>query len=106
MRRGLSDIAQGVTLEVMGEGFSMGPLTEQMKEEVRQMIETTVPELPDDPTPEQCDAWIELSAILNDPSFIAKMRANASDAWGISPNCAEPLMKSGATMRIGISWIA
>ena len=48
---------------------------------VRQMIETTVPELPDDPTPEQCDAWIELSSILNDPSFIAKMRANASDAW-------------------------
>ncbi|MBR0873864.1 MerR family transcriptional regulator [Bradyrhizobium tropiciagri] len=48
---------------------------------VRQMIETTVPELPDDPTPEQCDAWIELSAILGDPSFIANMRANASDTW-------------------------
>lgn len=48
---------------------------------VRQMIETTVPELPDEPTPEQCDAWIELSAILNDPSFIANMRANASDVW-------------------------
>src|SRR5947209_2513895 len=26
-----SDIRQGVTLEVMGEGFSFGPLTEQMK---------------------------------------------------------------------------
>ncbi|SEE06416.1 MerR family transcriptional regulator [Bradyrhizobium erythrophlei] len=48
---------------------------------VRQMIETTVPELPDDPTPEQCDAWIELSAILNDPGFIANMRSNASDVW-------------------------
>lgn len=48
---------------------------------VRQMIETTVPELPDEPTPEQCDAWIELSAILNDPSFVANMRANASDVW-------------------------
>jgi len=32
--RAPSDIRQGVTLEVMGEGFSMGPLTEQMKEEV------------------------------------------------------------------------
>src|SRR5512133_480736 len=31
--RAQSDIRQGVTLEVMGEGFSMGPLTEQMKEE-------------------------------------------------------------------------
>jgi N-acyl-D-amino-acid deacylase len=32
--RAQSDIRQGVTLEVMGEGFSMGPLTESMKEEV------------------------------------------------------------------------
>lgn len=32
--RAQSDIRQGVTLEVMGEGFSMGPLTEEMKEEV------------------------------------------------------------------------
>jgi N-acyl-D-amino-acid deacylase len=32
--RAQSDIRQGVTLEVMGEGFSMGPLTERMKEGV------------------------------------------------------------------------
>jgi len=31
--RSLSDIRQGVTLEVMGEGFSMGPLNDEMKEE-------------------------------------------------------------------------
>ncbi len=31
--RGLSDIKQGVTLEVMGEGFSMGPLNASMKAE-------------------------------------------------------------------------
>ncbi len=31
--RGLSDIKQGVTLEVMGEGRSMGPLNETMKAE-------------------------------------------------------------------------
>ena len=30
--RSQSDIRQGVTLEVMGEGFSMGPLTDAMKE--------------------------------------------------------------------------
>ena len=30
--RGLSDLRQGVTLEVFGEGWSMGPLNEQMKE--------------------------------------------------------------------------
>jgi N-acyl-D-amino-acid deacylase len=32
--RGLSDIKQGVTLEVFGEGWSMGPLNEAMRAEV------------------------------------------------------------------------
>jgi N-acyl-D-aspartate/D-glutamate deacylase len=32
--RAQSDVRQGVTLEVMGEGFSMGPLTPPMKEEL------------------------------------------------------------------------
>jgi N-acyl-D-amino-acid deacylase len=33
--RGMSDILQGVTLEVMGEGFSMGPLNAAMKQEAQ-----------------------------------------------------------------------
>lgn len=33
--RGMSDILQGVTLEVMGEGSSMGPLSDAMKDEAR-----------------------------------------------------------------------
>lgn len=33
--RGMSDIKQGVTLEVMGEGWSMGPLNESMKDYAR-----------------------------------------------------------------------
>lgn len=32
--RSLSDISQGVTLEIMGEGSSMGPLNEEMKQEM------------------------------------------------------------------------
>ena len=34
--RSQSDIRQGVTLEVMGEGESLGPLNEQMKKEMRE----------------------------------------------------------------------
>ncbi len=34
--RSQSDIRQGVTLEVFGEGGSMGPLTEKMKQEMRE----------------------------------------------------------------------
>ncbi|MBR1123973.1 MerR family transcriptional regulator [Bradyrhizobium lablabi] len=48
---------------------------------IHQMIDSSIPELPDEPTPEQCDAWIELSEILNDPNFIAQMRSNASEFW-------------------------
>jgi len=33
--RALSDVKQGVTLEVMGEGWSMGPLTPAMKEDMK-----------------------------------------------------------------------
>ena len=32
--RGLSDIKQGVTLEVFGEGWSMGPINDAMREEM------------------------------------------------------------------------
>jgi len=32
--RALSDIRQGVTLEVMGEGESMGPLNDSMKKDM------------------------------------------------------------------------
>jgi N-acyl-D-amino-acid deacylase len=34
--RSQSDIRQGVTLEVLGEGFSMGPLNEMMKRDMRE----------------------------------------------------------------------
>ena len=34
--RSQGDIRQGVTLEVMGEGMSMGPLTEEMKKEMQE----------------------------------------------------------------------
>src|SRR5580765_1279182 len=34
--RSMSDIKQGVTLEIMGEGWSMGPLTDAMKKEAKE----------------------------------------------------------------------
>jgi N-acyl-D-amino-acid deacylase len=33
--RGMSDVKQGVTLEVMGEGWSMGPLNDAMKADIK-----------------------------------------------------------------------
>lgn len=46
-----------------------------------QMIDALSPKLPDDPSPEQLDAWIELSELIADPDFIATMRALSLDTW-------------------------
>lgn len=47
----------------------------------RQMVEASSPEMPDDPTPEQIEAWIELHGIITDPDFIESARANAREVW-------------------------
>ena len=41
---------------------------------VRRLRAAGSPELPDDPTPEQLDAWIELAELASDPSFVERIR--------------------------------
>jgi DNA-binding transcriptional MerR regulator len=38
-------------------------------------MRSAAPELPDDATPEQVDAWIELAQLVQDPDFRARIRA-------------------------------
>ncbi|AKF04623.1 MerR family transcriptional regulator [Sandaracinus amylolyticus] len=45
------------------------------------MVATSTPELPDEPSAEQLDAWIELASMLDDPEFVAAMRVNAASFW-------------------------
>ena len=40
-----------------------------------------VPELPDDPTAEQIDAWVELAELAGDADFVASVRAGAQEFW-------------------------
>ncbi|MYR40944.1 MerR family transcriptional regulator [Streptomyces sp. SID5910] len=51
--------------------------------DVRRRLRFTAPTLPDDPTPEQVDAWVELAELIQDPGFRALMRRmvefNAAD---------------------------
>jgi DNA-binding transcriptional MerR regulator len=42
------------------------------------------PELPDDPTPEQLDAWLELAELAADEDFAATTRANAAWFWDLA----------------------
>ncbi len=48
----------------------------------RQMIDASAPKLPDNPTPEQLDAWIELADLVSDPTFVESLRSNAKEVWG------------------------
>jgi DNA-binding transcriptional MerR regulator len=40
-------------------------------------MRATLPELPDDPSPEQVDAWVELAELVGDPGFRASVRRMA-----------------------------
>jgi N-acyl-D-amino-acid deacylase len=75
--RGMSDIMQGVTLEVMGEGSSMGPLNDAMKAEMRERQGSISYEV----------AWTTLGEYLE---FL--------EAKGVSPNVASYV--GAGTLRI------
>ena len=47
------------------------------------------PELPDDPTPDQVAAWVEIAALLRDPDFIAASRRMAQRAREEGPELAQ-----------------
>ena len=51
-------------------------------ESFRQMMTTSVPDLPEEPTQQQLDAWIELAGILSDRGFVESMRAMTEQSWG------------------------
>lgn len=75
--RAMSDIKQGVTLEVMGEGWSMGPLNEGMKKEMKASQGDITFDIP----------WSSLGEYLN---YLEKK--------GVSPNVAS--FVGATTVRI------
>jgi DNA-binding transcriptional MerR regulator len=46
----------------------------------QKLAETNKPQLPDNATPEQLDAWIELSELLTDESFVERQRKHLREA--------------------------
>ncbi|MFB6956794.1 MerR family transcriptional regulator [Streptomyces sp. NPDC056309] len=57
--------------------------------EIRERMRRTAMDLPEDPTPEQVDAWVELAELVRDPEFRAQMRTaaefNAADRGHETP---------------------
>ena len=56
------------------------------------------PELPDNPEPEQVEAWMELAELSQDPDFRAVMRRMAERPRGrrAAPRAAPRLRRGGA----------
>src|SRR5207244_9810483 len=77
--RGMSDLKQGVTTEIFGEGESMGPLSPAMKEEFRQTMGDIKYEV----------EWTTLAEYLN---WLA--------ARGVSPNIGSFI--GAATPRVNV----
>lgn len=46
----------------------------------QKLAEASKPQLPENPSPEQLDAWIELSELLADESFVERQRHNVREA--------------------------
>ncbi|GIJ45368.1 MerR family transcriptional regulator [Virgisporangium aliadipatigenens] len=61
-----AQIVEEFKRDVFG-GLDVGP-------DVRERLRDLRIDLPDDPTPEQVDAWIELAELVHDPDFRARMR--------------------------------
>ena len=47
----------------------------------KQMIDASTPDLPDDPSPEQVDAWTEIMAFVSDREYVAELRNSMSTMW-------------------------
>jgi DNA-binding transcriptional MerR regulator len=76
----LSNEERRAVIERFFDRVSEGiPIDEAWK---KRMIDATTPKLPDNPTPAQLDAWIELAEIISDPAFIENVRENAKAVWG------------------------
>jgi DNA-binding transcriptional MerR regulator len=89
-------------------GLAPGP---GLAEHLRQ-----APDLPDDPTPEQVDAWVELAELIGDPGFRQRIRGMAEHAARAHagqrpPDCApgtaefasRVMEHAGAARRQGIA---
>lgn len=59
----------------VAEGTQMGDDWKQ------RMVDINTPDLPEDPTPEQIDAWNEIMGIFSDEEYIAAMRADVARVW-------------------------
>jgi DNA-binding transcriptional MerR regulator len=61
-------------LDSLFEGVEVDPALEAQARQFHERMRSVTPELPDDPTDEQVDAWIELADLIRDEGFRENLR--------------------------------
>jgi DNA-binding transcriptional MerR regulator len=80
--------------------FGSGPVDN----EFTKMMRGVSPDLPDDPTEEQLDAWLELAELIHDESFRQKLREMGS--WMRTPQTPDDVMPTDPTAAMELSELA
>ena len=90
-----ADQRRPIITDLVDEAFAglddPGPVAEKMR--------TATPELPDDPSPEQVAAWVELAQLVQDAAFRARVREMAVAGAGGAP----PPDDSGAALVAAVA---
>lgn len=99
-------------LDSIFDGVDVDPELAPQAREFHQRMRSVTAELPDDPTDEQVDAWIELAELIRDPGFRERLRemgrrSFGSGGQGTPPADAQRLAtlvqeKAGAAVAAGI----
>ena len=98
-------------LDSLFEGVDVDPAHETQAREFQQRLRSVSADLPDDPTDEQIDAWIELAELVRDQGFRDRLREMGRRSFGgqamTPPADASRLAelvnaKAGAAVEAGI----
>lgn len=102
--RGQSDLRQGVTLEVMGEGWSMGPLSEEMRrEQLRRQADIRY-EIPWTTLGEYLDHLVERGVSPNVASFVGATTVRVHEVgYEDRPPTAEELERMRDLVRAAMA---
>jgi len=80
--------------------YGSGPV----ENDFTKMMRGVAPDLPDDPTDEQLDAWLELAELIHDESFRAKLREMGS--WMKTSQAPDEVMPTDPTVAMELSELA
>ncbi|GIJ53583.1 MerR family transcriptional regulator [Virgisporangium aurantiacum] len=80
--------------------YGSGPV----ENDFTKMMRGVAPDLPDDPTDEQLDAWLELAELIHDESFRAKLREMGS--WMKTSQAPDEVMPTDPMVAMELSELA